>query len=305
MLYEICTKHAIACRRTEKLIVARDKQEEKVLPELLRRGEDNGVPGLRIISRTEIKELEPNIRAVAALHVPSTGILDSHSLMKYFIQSLKEKKGDIVYNSRVSRLRKIAGGYEVTIEDNQGEEFKFQAQVVINCAGLESDHIARMVGIKREEYNLQYCKGQYFRVRDTKKCSLINRLIYPIPQLNRGLLGIHATLDLRDGLRLGPDSRYITRDALDYNVDSAQRRFFLDSVIDFLPFLEEEDLIPDIAGVRARLQGEGEDFRDFVICQETAAGFPGFINLIGIDSPGLTCAPAIAAYVENMTKEII
>lgn len=307
MLYEICSRNGIAYQRTEKLIVATEKEEEEILVDLLRRGENNGVSGLRILSQAEIKKLEPNIRAKAALYSPSTGIVDSHNLMKYFIQCLKEEGGDVAYNSNVNGLHKIPRGYEVTIRDNRDEEFKFQTQIVINCAGLESDHIAQMIGIdiERENYNLKYCKGQYFRVGNTKKCALINHLIYPIPQMKGDILGIHATLDLGHGLRIGPDSHYINRDNFDYTVDISERRNFLNSVTKFLPFLEEKDLIPDTAGVRAKLQGENEEFRDFTIKEEDELGFPGFINLIGIDSPGLTSAPAIAAYVESLVKEII
>ncbi len=307
MLYEICSRNGIAYQRTEKLIVATEEKEEEILIDLLRRGENNGVSGLRILSQAEIKKLEPNIRAIAALHSPSTGIINSHNLMRYFIQCLKERGGDIAYNSNVSALRKIPQGYEVTIKDNRGEEFKFQTRLVINCAGLESDHIAQMVGIdiEKEDYNLQYCKGQYFRVGNTKKCDLINRLIYPTPRMKGGILGIHATLDLGHGLRIGPDSHYIKRDELDYNVDISERRNFLHSVKKFLPFLEEKDLVPDTAGIRANLQGENEEFRDFIIKEESESGFPGFVNLIGIDSPGLTSAPAIAAYVESLVKKII
>jgi L-2-hydroxyglutarate oxidase LhgO len=304
MLYELCSKNHITYKRTEKLIVATNEDEEEILAGLLKRGRDNGVIDLKILSSAEVKKLEPNIKAKSVLHLLSTGIIDSHNLMKYFIQRLKEKGGDVAYNSNVNDVRKTLSSYEITVRGSDGEEFKFQAQVVINCAGLESDHIAQIVGIDimKENYNLKYCKGQYFRVVNTKKCGLINRLIYPTPQKNEGGLGIHATLDLGHGLRLGPDSHYINREDIDYNVDISERANFLNSVIKFLPFLEEKDLIPDTSGIRAKLQGEHEYFRDFVIKEENDAGFPGFINLIGIESPGLTSAPAIAAYVERLAR---
>lgn len=307
ILYKICAKNGIGFRQTGKLIVAINNEEEDILGELLKTGQHNGVEGLKIIFRDEIKKLEPNIKAKAALYSPSTGIVDSHNLMKYFIRCLKERGGDVAYNSHVSGLRKLPQGYEVTVRDNSGEEFKFQARLVINCAGLESDHIAQIVGIdiERENYNLKYCKGQYFRVGNTKKCRLINRLIYPIPQMKGGILGIHATLDLGHGLRIGPDHHYIDRGDFDYSVDISERRNFLDSVINFLPFLKEEDLLPDTAGVRAKLQGENEESRDFVIREESELGFPGFINLIGIESPGLTSAPAIAKMVTKRAKETL
>jgi L-2-hydroxyglutarate oxidase LhgO len=116
-------------------------------------------------------------------------------------------------------------------------------------------------------------------------------------------MGIHATLDIEGRMRLGPNARYI--DEIDYKVDEAQKEFFYRSVKDFLPFIEDADLEPEMAGVRPKLQGPGDVFRDFVIRDEQGKGLPGFINLIGIESPGLTSAPAIAEYVDTMVNDIL
>jgi len=304
MLYEICTKNNIPFRKVGKLIVATEDNEESLLIDLFNRGKNNGAIGLKIMSRKDIEKVEPNIKAKIALFSPSTGIVDSHSLMNYLIQCLKEKGGDVVYNSNVTHINRTSQGYELTVEDDAGDDFKIQAQVVINSAGLDSDRIAEKVGIniKREKYDLKYCKGQYFRVTNTHKCRLINRLIYPVPKMEEGGLGIHATLDLGGGIRLGPDDHYIDRDKINYEVDISERINFYNSAAKILPFLEEEDLVPDMVGIRPKLQEEGEDFRDFIIKEESKLGFPGFINLIGIESPGLTSALAIAKYVERFVK---
>ena len=306
MLYEVCKKNNIAFKQIGKLIVATGGNEESCLLSLFNTGKNNGAVDLKIISQEKIRKMEPNIKAKAALFSPSSGIIDSHSLMKYLIQCLKEKGGDVVYNSNVTHINKTPQGYEVTIQDNTGDDFKIQAQVVINSAGLDSDRIAKKVGIdiKREKYDLKYCKGQYFRVTNTHKCSLINRLIYPVPREEKGGLGIHATLDLGGSMRLGPDDLYVDRDKVNYDVDISEKRNFLNSAIKFLPFLEEEDLVPDMAGIRPKLQGEGEGFRDFVIKEESDLRFPGFINLIGIESPGLTASLSIAKYVMKLTNII-
>ncbi|MDD4910412.1 MAG: NAD(P)/FAD-dependent oxidoreductase [Candidatus Omnitrophica bacterium] len=305
MLYEICAKNKIPYRQTGKLIVAVNDKETSALEELLKQGGASGARELKILTKTEIARMEPNIKAEAALFSPATGIIDSHSLMKYFVQRLKDNRGDIAYDSNVAGLRRSTDGYEVAIEGSSGDTFKFHAKIVINSAGLESDNIAKMAGINIEDrdYRLKYCKGQYFRVNSPQKCGLINRLIYPVPE-NNGGLGVHATLDLAGGLRLGPDSRYVERDRFDYNVDVAEKGKFLNSAAGLLPFLEEQDLVPDTAGIRPKLQGKGEGFRDFVIQEESRIGFPGLINLIGIESPGLTAAPAIAEYVEDIVERI-
>jgi L-2-hydroxyglutarate oxidase LhgO len=116
-------------------------------------------------------------------------------------------------------------------------------------------------------------------------------------------MGIHATLDIEGRMRLGPNARYM--EDIDYRVDEAQKEFFYRSVKDFLPFIENDDLEPEMAGIRPKLQGPGDGFRDFIIRHEHEKGLPGFINLIGIESPGLTSAPAIARYVDTMVSEML
>jgi len=135
---------------------------------------------------------------------------------------------------------------------------------------------------------------------NSKKRSFITRLIYPAPE--QAGLGIHITLDLEGKMRLGPNVRYT--EEIDYRMDETQKKVFYESVKRFLPFLELEDLEPDFAGVRPKLQGPEEVFRDFVIAHEDKKGLPGLINLIGIESPGLTASHAIARYVARMVKEL-
>lgn len=307
LLYEICEKYNIPHRKIGKFIVATDDVEEKELQKLFEKGCANGVQDLKLISKKELEKFEPNVKANCALHSPLTGIIDTHSLMRHFEQKMKENQGEIAYGCEVSGISKANGGYEITIKETSGETFTFKAKIVVNCAGLNSDTIAEMAGvdIEKENYRLKYCKGQYFRVANTKKCSLINTLIYPVPHERITGLGVHATKDLAGSLRLGPDTCYIDRDKFDYDVDTGQKADFLKSASRFLPFLKEEDLTPDTAGIRPKLQGEDENFRDFVISEESNKGLSGLINLIGIESPGLTGSPAIARHVEELTKRLI
>jgi L-2-hydroxyglutarate oxidase LhgO len=157
------------------------------------------------------------------------------------------------------------------------------------------------IDIRQAKYELHYCKGQYFRVKASKS-GLLKRLVYPVPEVKSAGLGIHATVDLGGSLRLGPDDEYLRSRERDYSVDHGKRFAFYSSVKKFMPFLEEEDLSADISGIRPKLQGPGEDFRDFIIQEESARGLPGFINTIGIESPGLTASPAIARYVKELIK---
>jgi len=303
MLYEICRRYGIGHSKTGKLIVATEDEDVGKLEELLERGRRNGARGLKVLSRGEINKLEPNIEAVAAIFSPSSGTMDSHTLMRYFLNKAQEAGTKIAYKSNVIGIEKLSDGYEVTVENGSGS-FMFKTKILINCAGLYSDRIAQLGGIdiNKAGYKLFYCKGEYFSVGNRKN-RLIKRLIYPVPQPSSRGLGIHATLDLEGRMRLGPDARYVNE--IDYRVDESQRGFFYSSVKAFLPFIESDDLEPEMAGIRPKLQGPGDDYRDFVIRHEKDRGLPGLINLIGIESPGLTGSPAIARYVESMVKEIL
>ena len=306
LLYEICENNNIPYKKTGKFIVAVCDSEIKDLENLFENAKNNGALDLELIFRDKIREQEPNIEAKAAIFSPSTGIVDSHSLMKYFLFKAKNNGAEIAFKSEVKNIERTPSGYRVTIVDSAGELFSFLTNVVINCAGLESDNVAKSAGIdiKSENYVLKYSKGQYFKVCE-KKSNLVQRLIYPVPASNSSGLGIHATPNLGGSLRLGPDDKYIPRDRIDYDVDISDKDKFYQSIVFFLPFLELDDLTPDMSGIRPKLQGENEGFRDFVIKEESDLGLPGFINLIGIESPGLTSAPAIAKYVGNILTRIL
>ncbi|MFC2149834.1 NAD(P)/FAD-dependent oxidoreductase, partial [Candidatus Auribacterota bacterium] len=276
-----------------------------VIEGLYNNGIKNGVE-LEIIDSAKLRSVEPNVEGVCALYSPSTGIVDSHRLMKYFADSAKGKGAEIVFGSEVKEIEKTADAYKIMVSGAGEETFSFESAVVVNCAGLESDIVAAMTGvdIDRSGYRLHYSKGSYFRV-SSGKASMISRLVYPVPDSGQGVLGIHATLDLGGGLRLGPDSEYIEREKADYAVREDKKGAFYDSVRVFLPFLELEDLCPDTAGIRPKLHGPEESFRDFIVRHEEDKGYPGLIDLIGIESPGLTASPYIGKYVSGLIDGII
>lgn len=299
MLYEFCEKHNIRHKKIGKLIVAVDEAEASALAGLFNQGLGNGVDDLKLLSKDEIKALEPYVSAEAAIYSPSTGIIDSHGLMKYLALKFEGNKGTVAYNNEVIGIDKVKGGFEVTVKDGASEVFTFFTRIFINSAGLNSDKIAALAGLSKDAYKLKYCKGDYFRA-PASKAKLINRLIYPVPKQEGSGLGIHATLNLAGGLRFGPDDEYVEKPH--YNIALSKSKLFYESVRAFLPFIKLEDLTPDTAGVRPKLQGPGEGFRDFIIKDESAARLPGLINLIGIESPGLTAAFSIAARVKEMVR---
>lgn len=300
-LYELCRRYDIGHQRLGKLIVATEDEEVEELEAWLERGRGNDAEGLKLLSRRELKELEPNVAGVAAVLSPSSGIIDSHALMQYFVAKAGEGGAQIAYQARVVGIEKAADGYQVAVEDSGGQS-SFVTRVLINAAGLYSDKIAEMAGIDIDKagYRLHYGKGDYFSLRK-RQDTRVSRLIYPVPPSDIAGVGIHITLDLEGRVRLGPDIEYV--DSLDYTIDLRQQKLFYDSVRRLLPAIAYDDLAPEMAGIRPKLQEPGGEIRDFVIRDEADRGLPAFIDLIGIESPGLTAAPAIAEYVAGLVKE--
>ncbi|MFC1846634.1 NAD(P)/FAD-dependent oxidoreductase, partial [Chloroflexota bacterium] len=298
-----CQESSIGYKKLGKLVVATGEGEIGELGALMQKGNDNGTTDLRLLSKSELKKLEPNVEAAAALYSPASGIIDSHALMKHLAARACSKEAQMAFMTQVEGIRKTAEGYEVKVKDGEGE-YCFSTRVLINCAGLDSHKIAEMAGIDIDAagYRLHYCKGEYFSVAGAKN-KMVSRLVFPVPPPGVTGVGIHVVLDLDGRLRLGPGIEYV--DKIGYTVNSQNRQYFYDSVKGFLPFIDIDDLEPEMAGIRPKLQGPGEEIKDFVIRHEADRGLPGFINLIGIESPGLTAAPAIGEYVGGMVNEIL
>jgi L-2-hydroxyglutarate oxidase LhgO len=298
-LYEICERYSIPYKKLGKLIIAADELELKPLEELHKKGQKNNVRGLVILNKNDVNKMEPNAKTIAALYSPDTGIVDSHSLMKHFYNKAKDNGALFAFNSEVNRLDKENDGFVVGI---QQDDYQFRSKVVINCAGLSSDYIAKLTGIdiQKSGYELKYCKGSYFSYA---KPSPVKMLIYPVPHEELVGLGVHATLDLGGRLRFGPDTEYI--DAIDYKVDVDKRDIFYKGASKIIKGLEKDAFIPDMAGIRPKLSGKDEKARDFVIKNEAEKGLDGLITLIGIESPGLTASPAIAKMVADMADRAL
>ncbi len=289
-LYETCLKNNIPHHKIGKLIIATAEKELATIERLREAAKQNGVP-VSLLGRQQIRKMEPNIKAMGALHSPETGIISAHALMDYYLRTARMKGAEIVYGTNVTGIERISKGYKIATVNREGDRFEFDTERAVNAAGLNADRIAAMIG---KDYQLHYCKGDYFSIVNVKK-STVQRLIYPVPEENHVGLGVHLTVDLTGRMKLGPDATYIDRTE-NYQVDTAKREKFYESAVRFLPFIRKEDIAPDMSGIRPKLQGPGERFRDFVIRED----LPGFVNLVGIESPGLTAAPAIAAYVKGM-----
>ncbi len=299
MLYEYCAKYNVPFNNCGKLIVATSDLEIAEIEGIRQSAIFNGVTDLKVLGRQEIAELEPNIFALKALLSPSTGIIDTHSLMKQFETNSINNGAQIVYGSEVKGIRKISGGYEITLFESDKKDYSFTSGIVINSAGLTSDIVSELVGIKDKSLEITFCKGEYYRANRAKS-KMISRLIYPVPHRNMEGIGIHVTIDMSGGVKLGPDVEYLTHNIHDYKLNPGKQDSFYSSAKKFLPFLEIDDITPEMAGIRPKLQKPGEPLRDFYIMEESGRGFPGFINLIGMESPALTSSLAIAKYVHAL-----
>ena len=301
ILYEICSQNDIVCKKTGKLITANTDNEIKNVEKIYQQGLNNHVSGLRIIDEKEIKDLEPHIRARYALYSPETGILDVQELMQYFETVSLENSVDIRYDHVVTDLAKNGNDYFVTVKTSDGRIEAFATEVLINAAGMFADKISAMLGIDIDgnHYKIHWVKGEYFNIskRHTGK---ITHLVYPTPTAIS--LGIHVRLRLDGTMALGPSAMYV--DEINYDVDPAHMQQFYDEGKEYLPFLNYADLSPDISGIRAKRQAQNEDVQDFIIRNEEDKGLPGFINLVGIDSPGLTACLAIAEMVADIYRNL-
>jgi len=298
-LVERCARWKVPYRRCGKLIVAAEQSDVPRLEALLTRGLANGVEELRLIDEATVKRREPHVRAVAAIESAQTGIVDAISYARSFQAEAESAGAAIAFETEVREIEAVSGGYVVhSLAKNQGSVSVFGASVV-NAAGLASDRIAAAVGIDiaARGYRLHLCKGDYFAL-DAQAPLRFSSLIYPLPQ--RAGLGVHATLDLHGGIRFGPDVQYV--DGFELRVDPNKADRFHEAIRKYVPQIRREWLLPDYAGLRPKLSGPGEEPRDFVIAEESELGLPGFVNLLGIESPGLTAASAIADRVASLLR---
>lgn len=316
LMKEFCREAGVGYRECGKVIVAVEDAEIPELERLLALGQANGVEDLRLIDAAELKDLEPEVRAVAGLHSPRTGVFDAEGAAAAYARLAAESGAQVLTGSRVTGLERKQGGWEVTVTptgDRRREGWRHTSRIVINAAGLWADRVAALAGIDIVErgWAQHLTKGNYFAVNNAHD-GRINRLIYPVPPASGLSLGVHVCLDLAGQMKLGPDLELPEGDprdvntspgdfALDYRVDPERQTAFFEDARRFLPWLEMDDLAPAMCGLRPKLAVSG--FQDFVVHPETG-DLEGLINLVGIESPGLTSAPAIAVAVAEMVTEL-
>lgn len=292
LIYDYLKEKKIKHRQCGKLVIAALDSEIPALNDLRDNGRANGVEGLEMLKQNECRKLAPEVIAAQALLVPCTGIMDTHSFMRALKMDIEAQDGFVLFDEEVISLEKRDEGYLVDFASGE----QFMADKVINCAGLQSEKIAKMAGIDTQKAGiaLHWCKAEYYK---TSQKFSFDKLIYPLPDPTGMYLGIHLTLNLAGEVRFGPSAFYV--DDLDYGMDESRRGDFEKAVGKYLHF-DPQKIHPDDTGIRPKLQGPGERFRDFYIKEEIEHNLPGFYNLTGIESPGLTSALAIARYVKDL-----
>jgi len=303
LTYEFCEKHNVPFRHTGKLVVAANAHEEPDLEALKKKGEDNGVEGLRLIGPAEIRKREPHIRGWAAMVVPSTGIVSAEELVHAYARIAAGQGAEIVTHARVVSLEPVGAAIRVglLIGDEEGaQDETIEARCVINAAGLYADEVAGLLG--NTSWKIYPVRGEYCEVRGAR-ASLINDLVYPLPHSDGLSLGVHFTKTLWGTFLLGPTATYVDSKE-NYEKNRLPIADFAESAKTLLPEIEERDLHLGYSGLRPKLvPPTGHGIADFLITRDP--GVPQAIQLVGIESPGLTAAPSIAEHVAQLAKEIL
>jgi L-2-hydroxyglutarate oxidase LhgO len=292
-----CEQRQVPFRMTGKYIVAVDPAEEPALEAILQRGHANGVEGLVRASAAELAAAEPHVTATMALWSPDSGIVDSHALMASLHAEAQRHGCDFAWRHA---LVAAEPGWTLELADAAGHRSTLTAGAVVNAAGLRADEVAALAGFDVDAlgYRQRFVKGHYFRIR-AGRTGLVRHLIYPLPPADLAGLGIHLTLELDGALRLGPDVEPIDRAAERYDVPESLAQSFHTAASRYLRWLTPDELTPDQSGIRPKLARPGE-VADFLIREESAHGRPRWVNLIGIESPGLTASLEIAQRVSAL-----
>ena len=295
-LYAYCADHGVSHQRCGKLIVATSPAQIPQLEKILAQGRTNGVTDLAALDLANVRDMEPAVHCVAALHSPSTGIIDSHGLMLAYQGDAEAHGAMLAFTGPVSGGRVQNDG--ILLEVGGEQPMQVLARRVVNSAGLHAPKVAASLeGFPPAHVPPSYyCKGNYYSLAGRAPFS---RLIYPIPEAAG--LGVHVTLDLAGQARFGPDVEWI--DKIDYTVDPQRAEKFYAAIRSYWPDLKDGALSPGYSGIRPKIQAPSEPARDFMIEGPRDHGVAGLVNLFGIESPGLTASLALGDMVAGLLAD--
>jgi len=286
LVYAFAQRHGVPHARLGKLVVATTEEEESALHEVQRHGTAVGVPGLVLKTQSELARLEPAATGRAALWVPSTGIVDPYELTAALVAQGTAAGGEVITSAALEGAEREDEGW--LLRTGRGP---IRAAAVVNSGGLHADAVSRLFGV--DKYVIHPCRGDYYTLRSAQR---FQHLIYPVKKKGAPGLGIHLTLDLAGRMRLGPDATYVAKKD-DYSGGGGKEAEFAAAASRLLGPIAPEEIAYESSGIRPKLRAKHEaEEKDFVVSRDA----PGLINLVGIESPGLTSALAIAALVESL-----
>jgi L-2-hydroxyglutarate oxidase LhgO len=288
LLYEYCVTHGVPHKRCGKLIVAADDSQLAELEKIQQKAHANGVSDVVWMTRAQALALEPELSCVAALYSPSTGIIDSHSLMLAYLGDAEAHGAMLALKSPLERVEARADGFVLHVEGSD----PIRSSLLVNSAGLKAPTVARrMEGYRAELAPRElYAKGNYYSLA---RRAPFSRLVYPVPE--PGGLGVHVTLDLAGQARFGPDVEWVER--IGYDVDPRRAERFYAAIRRYWPGLPDGALLPGYSGIRPKTAGPGEPAPDFQLQGPREHAVPGLVHLFGIESPGLTASLSLAGLV--------
>ena len=287
-MYEFCSTHRVPHARCGKLVIAADDHEVEALHALQKKAEDNGV-AVQFVDAAFIKSKEPNVRAVAALWSPDTGIVEAEAFVKTLEHLCREKDVAIVVGSPLIGAATSADGIELVTPHE-----RFVAAAVVNAAGLYADSVSSLLG--GMPFHIYPCRGEYAELKPSRR-SMVNGLVYPLPHASGAGLGVHLAKTTWGSVTLGPTIHY-QESKDDYEGGRMRLEDFVEPAQHLLPWVTLADLQPGGSGIRAKLHGPDQKFADFLIQRDAVN--PRVIQASGIDSPGLTSSLAIGARVADL-----
>ncbi|MFK8079604.1 MAG: NAD(P)/FAD-dependent oxidoreductase [Granulosicoccus sp.] len=298
LLYAYCKQRHIPHQRCGKLIVATDQAQLQQLEQIRMRAQANGVSDLVFLTKDKAQSLEPMLACTGALLSPSTGILDSHAFMVSLLGDAENLGAILARGTRVDKIQFSENHACYKLLTSSDQQVTLTARQVINAAGHGASALANSIEQIPDRLRTQsvMSKGNYFSL---SMKSPFSRLVYPVPE--EGGLGVHLTIDLAGRARFGPDVEPVVCE--DYAVNPARADGFAVAIRKYWPELPDNALHPDYSGIRPRVRSGGELYSDFILQGPAQHGLSGLVNLLGIESPGLTAALAIAETVSDMIDQ--
>lgn len=322
MLLDFCNREGVAYDLCGKVVVATNEAQRPLLKNLFDRGMQNGLVNNRMISQAEIREIEPHVTGIEGIWVPYTGIIDYKAVSEKYAENLQRLGGEIRLGQKVVDIRRKGAVSEVVTASGD----VYATKLVVNCAGLYSDKVAQLTQSEKVKVRIIPFRGEYYKIKPEKH-HLVRNLIYPVPDPNFPFLGVHFTRMIEGGIEAGPNAVFAFRregyKRTDINVPelmeslawpgfrkvamkywktglgeyyrSFSKAAFTRALQELIPDVQEDDLIPGGAGVRAQACAyDGGLLDDFAILES-----PGAVNVCNAPSPAATSSLSIGQTVSE------